>query len=374
MGWIVGSAARTCLGDGEQTFTALVAGRTGVARLPFTDADAVNVDHGYPVPSGGGAEESYRAGGWLRDVVAEAMAAAGLDPDHGRVPVLVGTGLRELRAVERWAVDDEPVDLYRLHFATAVRQAGRAFGPVITLAGACSASGHALALAQDMVDSGYAEYVVAAGADAMTTSMLAMIGRVAAERTTLVRPFDAARTGVLLGEGAAAVVVSATRGRSPSAELLATGLSCDAHHETAPSQAGIVRAMRDAFARAGGSPAEVDLIVAHGTGTALNDAAESAAIGEVFGATPPSVTGVKGAVGHTSGAAALVNVDVALRAMRSAVVPPVVGLRQPLDEGANLPFVRDGAQRRAVRTVQVNAFGFGGVNAVTLMRAAEGPG
>jgi 3-oxoacyl-[acyl-carrier-protein] synthase II len=113
----------------------------------------------------------------------------------------------------------------------------------------------------------------------------------------------------------------------------------------------------------------VDGVIAHGTGTTLNDPAECTALREVLLAAggTPLVTGVKGAVGHTSGAAALVNVDVALRCMAGAVVPPVVGLRTVLDEGAPLRFVVGEPLRHRLRLVQVNAFGFGGVNAVTLV-------
>src|SRR5207247_2209887 len=116
----------------------------------------------------------------------------------------------------------------------AVRAVAPGVGEVITLSNACSAGGHALALAQDLVELGEADAVVAAGADSMTASMLAMIGRVHEEPADQLRPFDAARTGALLGEGAVAmVVVPEGAAARPLARVLATGLSCDAHHETA---------------------------------------------------------------------------------------------------------------------------------------------
>ena len=119
--------------------------------------------------------------------------------------------------------------------------------------------------------------------DEMTESMLAMIGRFALAPTTEIRPFDRDRRGVLLGEGAAALLLRRDEPGPPAiARLLGTGLSCDAHHPTAPSGDGIARAMRDAFARIGRSPAEVDLVVAHGTGTALNDPAEASVLTDLF--------------------------------------------------------------------------------------------
>jgi 3-oxoacyl-[acyl-carrier-protein] synthase II len=215
----------------------------------------------------------------------------------------------------------------------------------------------------------------------MTQSMLVMIGHVASGRTERVRPFDRDRDGVLLGDGAAAVVVVPPSWPGPASgpasgsvlgRLVATGLSCDAHHETTPDIEGICRSMRDAHDRADRDPSAVDLVVAHGTGTALNDPAECEALRKVLlgAGGAPLVTAVKGAVGHTSGSAALVNVDVALRCLTTGLVPPVAGLREVLDEGIGLRFVTGQPVPAGPTLVQVNAFGFGGVNAVTLLEAA----
>jgi 3-oxoacyl-[acyl-carrier-protein] synthase II len=231
-------------------------------------------------------------------------------------------------------------------------------------------AGHALALAQDLVELGEADAVVAAGADAMTESMLAMIGRMADGPASALRPFDASRTGTLLGEGAAAAVVvpEGAPGRA-LARLLGTGLSCDAHHETAADRDGIARAIADAYARAGRDAGEVDLVVAHGTGTPLNDALESELLLGTVGARP-LVTAVKGAVGHMSGAAALVSLDVAIRCLATGLAPPIAGLERVLDEGTALRFVAGTPAAAEFRLAQVNAFGFGGVNAVSLVERA----
>jgi 3-oxoacyl-[acyl-carrier-protein] synthase II len=148
--------------------------------------------------------------------------------------------------------------------------------------------------------------------------------------------------------------------------LVGTAIGGDAHHETAPHLPAIVRTMRAAYDDAGLTPDDGDLVVAHGTGTALNDPAEAAALTELFAGTDPGpvVTGVKGATGHTSGAAALTNLVVGVHAARSGLVPPVVGLRTPLPEGAGLRLVVEKPAVTAVRRVQVNAFGFSGLNAV----------
>lgn len=370
---IAASVVRTCLGDGARTFAALLAGTSGLSALQHLDARALNVAFGYQLPeSHAGPEAWFQPSRWLADCVAAAVRAAGLEPGRQRVVVLVGTGLRELRAVERCALEAVTVATERLHFASAVRAACPAVAEVITLSNACSAGGHALALAQDLLEQGEADAVVAAATDGLTASMLAMLGRFASAPTPRLRPFDRARLGALLGEGAAALalVPEASRPRA-AARLLASGLSCDAVHETVPDAEGIRRAIDDALARADRRPADVDLVIAHGTGTALNDPTEAAVLAREFDTHPgrPWITGLKGALGHTSGAAALMSVDVALHCLAQGVVPPIVGLDEPIDEARGLRLVHGAPVHASLRLAQVNAFGFGGVNAVTLIEA-----
>ncbi|WP_042373917.1 beta-ketoacyl synthase N-terminal-like domain-containing protein [Streptacidiphilus neutrinimicus] len=368
---ITGSEIRTCFGDSAATFAALAEGRCGVGVLRSELRERLGVTSGYHAEDEAD-RRVLRASGWLTECVRAAVAQSGVDPARRRVAVVVGTGLRELHAVE--LMDDQPVRTADLHFDRAVRRAVPEATQVITVCNACSASGHALAIACDLLELDEADAVVAAGCDAMTDSMLAMIGRVAEEPTDRVRPFDADRMGVLLGEGAAAVVVErGDRPRAGSGAVLATvlgvGLSCDAFHETAPDPDGIVRAVRDAHRRAGIEPDQVDLVVAHGTGTALNDPVEATALGRVFGHRQdgPLVTGIKGATGHTSGAAALTSLAVAVHALAEQTVPAVTGLREPIAEAAGLRVVTGRATSAAVEVAQVNSFGFGGVNAVCIV-------
>ncbi|WP_116051410.1 beta-ketoacyl synthase N-terminal-like domain-containing protein [Amycolatopsis palatopharyngis] len=367
---IAASAVRTCLGSGADTFAGLLRSECGVTGLRHGDPAELNVTAGYHIDDHG--RERFRAGRLLAKCLTEAVAESGVDTERQRVAVLVGTGLRELSAVEDWALTGSGFPVSGLDFDEVVRETLPGVTYVTTLSNACSASGHALALAQDMVELDEADVVVVAATDTMTQSMLAMIGHVADRPTERVRPFDRDRSGVLLGEGAAAVVVVSESWRGPVlGRLLGTGLSCDAFHATAPDIEGISRAMSGVFSRTHRDPSTVDLVVAHGTGTVLNDPVECDALRKiVLGAGgDPLVTGVKGAVGHTSGSAALVNVDVALRCLSTGMIPPVVGLADPLDEGAGLRFVVGGPVARRTNLVQVNAFGFGGVNAVTLLEA-----
>lgn len=360
---IASSAVITCLGDGAATFEGLLAGRIGVGPLRFIAADQVRVSHGYFVADDGG--EAFRASRWLTACVADAVADAAVEPGE-RVVAIVGTGLRELRAVE--------LDIVRnpdeLHFADAVRRASPAIAEVVTVSNACSAGLHALALGQDLLELGECDVAVVAATDTMTASMLAMIGRFNEVPTTAVRPFDRDRVGVLLGEGAAAIVLVDDRRPGPArGRLIATGMSCDAQHETVLAADGVRRALRDALARSGRAADDVDLVVAHGTGTPLNDAVEAQVLREVLGPRP-RITALKGSLGHTSGSAGLMSVDVALRALASGRVPPIAGLATPLAEGAGLGFVIGAPVTAPLRLACVEAFGFGGVNAVALV---EGP-
>lgn len=366
---ITGSAIRTCLGNGEATFSALLEGASGIGELRYAEHVKLRVKHGYHIAEDG-EERLFRASQWLTACVREALEESGLEPKHQRIVALVGTGLRELRAVERLALESLEFPVERLHFADAVQRASPHIREVITISNACSAGGHALALAQDMIEGDEADAVVVAGADSMTESMLAMIGRFVDTPTEHLRPFDIDRAGVLLGDGAAAlIVVPEGSSKRPGTRLLSTGLSCDATHETAPDSDGIRRAMQDALLRAGRTPDQVDLVIAHGTGTSLNDPTEAQLIRQVLSADGPGpmITAVKGAIGHTSGGAALASVDVAMRCLNMGRVPPIVGLRSPLSEGEGLRFVIGEAVEARLRLAQINAFGFGGVNAVTLI-------
>jgi 3-oxoacyl-[acyl-carrier-protein] synthase II len=131
----------------------------------------------------------------------------------------------------------------------------------------------------------------------------------------------------------------------------------------------MVRAMVDALSRAGLSPGDIDLIMAHGTGTALNDQVEALSIREVFGDAVGRVliSGLKSMIGHTSGASGLVAVVTAIESLIQGCVPPTIGFETPIDEAESLDIVAGKARVAPVRTAQVNAFGFGGVNAVVII-------
>jgi 3-oxoacyl-[acyl-carrier-protein] synthase II len=361
-------------GDARATFAALAQGRSGLAELRGFDRSRFRARHAYeiddrPAP---GTDVPLRATGWLLRAVAEALADAGLAGDLTGVPVLVGTTLRELRSVELNWCEGAPFDAARLHFGTALRER---FGAdrTYTVANACSASLYALGLGTDLLETGEADTVVVAGVDTITESTYGLLDRVYREAPESVRPFDRGRRGMLQGDGAAAVVLRRGPGTPAGARAYATvrgvGLNCDAYHPSAPDSGSIGRVMREAHRRAGIKPADVDLVLLHGTGTPLNDEAEARALGEVFAGVPrpPRMTAVKSMIGHTAGASGLHSLVTAVQALHSGRVPPTLGLDEPIDEVAGFRLAREPVTERGMSLAQVDSFGFGGLNAVAVV-------
>lgn len=375
---ITGLGAVSSVGqDPEQCFESLLAGRSGLAPLRSFDPAQYGVTSAYEVDDRPrGSDRPGRAGELLVRAVRQATDQAGLH-DLRDVPVLVGTGLRELRTAElAWAAG-EAVDPDRMHFGGIL---GDELGArdVHTFSNACSASLYALGLGSDLVAAGEPAVVVA-GVDVLTASMFGLLDRVHVHPPDRVRPFDDARRGVVLGEGAAAVVLSAAppSGTDPApgcapalARLCAVALGCDAFHVTAPDPLGIERTVRAGHDAAGVSAADVGVVYAHGTGTVLNDQAEAEALTAVFGATSPGpeVAAVKGATGHTSGGSGLFSLVMAVLGLHRGLVPGINGLTEVAPAARGLRVGPGARQVPDHRVAQVNAFGFGGLNAVAVLR------
>jgi nodulation protein E len=189
------------------------------------------------------------------------------------------------------------------------------------------------------------------------------------------RPFSANRKGMVIGDGAAVLVFEAeehaiARGAKVLAEVAGFGMTADAGDIVAPNVDGAARAMRLALADAGMATDEVGYINAHGTGTAANDRTESAAIRQVFGATPPPVSSTKAMHGHAIGATGALEALACLMALSQGVLPPTVGYQEP-DPDCLLDVVANTPRATPVSAVLSNAFAFGGLNAVLAFRKAE---
>lgn len=375
---ITGTGMMTSVGsDPKGCFEAFCSGVSGNRRLQAFDAQKFHAQHAYEIADREGGERPGRASEWLCHAITQALDEAALDCAPDEVVMLVGTGLRELRSFELWWMGRAAMTAEDLHFATVVRQRTGLTGPVWTFSNACAASNFALGLGADLLTLQEARAVVVAGCDSITESMFGLLDRVNPLHPERVQPFDRDRRGVLMGEGAAALVLepaeaASTRGARVRAWLRGVGMSCDAHHVTAPHRDGIVRAINDAHCRSAVTPEEIDLLMVHGTGTLLNDSTEARAVGDVFGAhvRQMAVTGIKSMTGHTSGASGLVGVLTAIECMQSGRIPPTVGLNSPIDEAADFRFIVGAAERARPHLAQVNAFGFGGVNAVVVLEDA----
>lgn len=366
---ITGASMQTVQGHGrEAAFARMCEGADGVCTPRLLDRSRFRAQHAYEIDDGAPSPRQ-RATRWLVAVVTDALAQAALDPRRTRLAVVVGTGLREQASLEHWATGGPPMPLAEWDFAAAVEEALGAEVPVHTLVNACGASLAALALAQDLLALGQADAVVVAGTDSIAISMYGLLDRVSTCPATCIEPFEATRTGVVMGEGAAAIVLQAGAPAHPLAWLRGSALNCDAAHETAPDATGVAEVMRLAQADAGLQPQQVDLVMAHGTGTLLNDSTETRALAEVFADAAPDVMllGLKALTGHTAGASGLVGLVAGIEILRSGRVPPTLHLREPIPDAARFDVVTEARAGVDVSCVQVNAFGFGGVNAVALI-------
>jgi 3-oxoacyl-[acyl-carrier-protein] synthase II len=371
---IVGMGAVASIGGTpDEIFDALCAGRDGRAPLRAFDPTRYRMRYAYEIADRRepGRDEPRRASRWLGDAVGQALADAGLGADARAVPVLVGTTLREQRTAELWWREGTRFAPPDLHFDAALRER---FGGAanFTFANACCAALYALALGSDLIELGVADAVVAAGTDSIAESTYGMLDRVQNETPSALRPFDAERKGMVMGEGAVAVVLRRAGAGRAYARLRSVGINCDAYHPTAPDPAGISRAVADAHRRAGVSAADIDLVMLHGTGTQLNDQTEAEVLTTIFAGTGggPAMTAIKSMTGHTLGGSGLLSLIVAVLSMRRGIVPPIHGLRDPIGAAANLRLVRPGPVAADITTAQVDAFGFGGINAVAIVDAA----
>ncbi|MCM2392716.1 beta-ketoacyl synthase N-terminal-like domain-containing protein [Streptomyces albipurpureus] len=378
MTWdITGMAAVANIGASpEEIFAALCAGQESRKPLKAFDPDKYRAAYAYEIddrPEGGG-DIPLRATRWLTTVVRQAVADTGLDEDLSQIPVLVGTTMREQRSLELWWRDDAEVVLEDLHFGTALKAAFGA-STTYTFANACSASLYALGVATDMIDLGLADTVVVAGTDAATEGGFGTLDRVQNDLPDALRPFDVTHKGMLIGEGAAAVVVQrAGTGSGPvHARVRGVSMGCDAHHATAPDPDGITRAVLDAHRRAGVRASDIDLVMLHGSGTPLNDTTESSVLRQIFqgAGAGPRMTAIKAMTGHTLGGSGLLSLVMAVLAMKEGTVPPVLGLTDPIPEAAGLGLVQGSPVSGDLAIAQVDAFGFGGINAVAIVEAAR---
>jgi len=392
--------------DPEEFFAGLVAGRSAIARLP--DSRSARLETRVAAATELDASQHFPAArlrmldrvSHLALVAAkQAVANARLtfsDAERATCGVFFGTGMGGAGST-----DDGYLTLYQersdrvkpYSVLLAMCNAPGAWiglehalsGPNLTFSVACSSAAVAVGEAWLRIRGGTAPIMLAGGAEAPLTlgtikaweALKTLAVEDADDPATSCKPFAKNRSGLVLGEGAAVVVLeewehALRRGAPLLGELVGYGLSTDSEHITRPSVAGQARAMQLALDSAELSPQQIGYINAHGTGTLANDVVETAAIRQVFGAAADRipVSSTKSMHGHLLGAAAAVELVATLLAVRNGTVPPTMHLHVP-DPECDLDYVPNAA--RSLPDLEIamsNSFAFGGTNAVLVCRRA----
>ncbi len=323
---------------------------------------------------------------------AEALAMAGdIGGDPARHGVWIGTGIGGLTTLEEQILVQDHKGPRRVSpFLVPMLMANAASaavsmrygwqGPCETTCTACAAGTQAIGNAFNLIRHGRCDAVITGSSEAaMTptgiagfTNMTAMSGE------CLSRPFDRDRDGFVLAEGAGVLVLeewnsAIERGATILAEVMGAASNADAHHITAPSPGGVgaIACMRMAIDDAGLTPADIAHVNAHGTSTPLNDAAEAAAIDNVFGPAGPPVTSIKGVTGHSLGAAGALEAVSIVLAMQKGFLPPTTGYANPDPQMAPIDIVTGEGRPWTPGPTLSNSFGFGGHNGCIVIGPAN---
>lgn len=332
---------------------------------------------------------------WLANIVAnEAIAHSGLEiteQNGSRIGVAISSGVggidtfqeQTLVLAAEGARRVNPFAIPRIMTnggAGTVSIAHGLRGPAFSVGSACASATDGIGIAAYVLRAGAADVMIVGGSEAAVTAIgIASFARIGAYTERLDHtpaPFSADRDGLVMGEGAAALVLETleharARGATIYAEMIGYGASSDAFHITAPTEDGagsaaaITRALDDARI----DPTDIDYISAHGTGTPLNDAAETKAVKIALGQAAYDIpmSSTKSMTGHMMGATGALEAVFCVQAIRDNVVPPTINYAEP-DPECDLDCVPNEARELPVHTTLSNSFGFGGHNATLILR------
>jgi nodulation protein E len=385
--------------DLKQFWSALVAGRSGIAPITVIPSEKLNVKIAAQIsdfdPHSHFADKRLslldRFSQFALVAARNAVADAKLVIDEQLSPMIatiIGSGVggqtTQDDGFHRLYAENNP----RTHPMTIPRQMLNAAasqisiefgcrGATYAVATACASGTHAIGQAFHLVRSGHAPVAIAGGSEACLT-----FGTIKAWEALRVlsadtcRPFSKNRSGLVLGEGAAVLILESVerakgRGARIYAEMVGFGMSADAVDITAPDVEGAARAMQGALKDAAFEPASIDYINAHGTGTLLNDRTETAAIRRVFGshAEHLAISSSKAVLGHSLGASGALECAVAALALHHQIIPPTANYMEA-DASCDLDVVPNQARPTQLRNVLTNSFAFGGLNAVLALGRA----
>lgn len=386
---IVAAGVTTPIGQDVAAFwSALLTGTSGISpidRFPVAD---LRVRRGGEIKTltrirDWGRVPDCRATRLLVSAADELGAQAGLRPwpvDPARVAVVVGTALGGVDEWERAHGGDRRLKrlrggLYDTPGHNLARWLG-ARGPALTVSTACASGATAIGLGADLLRQGMADAVVAGGYDPLCRFVMRGFDALRSLTRDEIRPFDRRRSGLLLGEAAALVLLrrDAEAGPQRFGRLLGHASTGDGSHISAPDPEGrgLERALRLAMDEAGVGPDDVDFVSAHGTGTVLNDRIETAVLKRVLGARARRIpiNSIKPMMGHTMGAAATLEAIMCLLASRHGQIPPTRNLEEP-DPACDLDFVPGQARALSPRISLSTSLGFGGQNAALVLEGAR---
>jgi 3-oxoacyl-[acyl-carrier-protein] synthase II len=317
-----------------------------------------------------------RAAALLVAAAADLTSRARLEATPERIGLVVGTALGGVEELDHALADDDGARraLGGLYDSPAHALAAwlGARGPVVTVSSACASGATALGLGADLLREDAVDLVVAGGYDALCRFVMRGFDALRSLARDRVRPFDRRRTGLLLGEGAGLVLLARERdARGPRlGRLLGHGSASDASHVAAPDAEGrgLEAAIRAALDAGDAGVGDIDFVSAHGTGTVLNDRIETAVLKRVLGARASTVpvNSIKGALGHTMGAAATLEAIMCLMAARDGWIPPTVGFEEA-DLACDLDYVPGAPRATRPRCMLSTSLGFGGCNAALVL-------
>ncbi|KQW70860.1 3-oxoacyl-ACP synthase [Phenylobacterium sp. Root77] len=417
---VTGLGVVSPLGTGtESAWSRLTAGQSGLRRLPAelapdvpaqvagnVQSKADDAEAGFDLDAAVPGKDQKKMDRFIQFALAasdEAIAQAGWTPqseaEKHRTATIIATGIggfpaiaeavriTDDRGVRRLSPFTVPSFLANLAAGwVSIRYGYKgALGAPVT---ACAAGVQAIGDAARMIRAGEADIAICGGAEATIDRV--SLGAFAAARalgsafndepTKASRPFDSARDGFIMGEGAGILVIESldhalARGAKPIAELVGYGTSADAYHLTAGPEDGdgAARSMRMALAQAGLEPSAIGHLNAHATSTPVGDKGELAAIKAVFGTGHgPAISSTKSATGHLLGAAGGLEAIFTVLALRDQIVPPTLNLENPDEDAAGLDLVALKSRPASFDYALSNGFGFGGVNASVIFKRWDG--
>ena len=406
---ITGMGAVTPLGNTVDEFwDGLKAGKNGIAPITKFDATETGITvagelKDFDATNYMQRKISKRMDEFSRYGVAAAVQAveeSGIDrekTDMNRFGVIVGSGIGGLNAMQEQIIKMNTKGPQRVApFFVPMAIGNMAAGNISIAIGtkgintsivtACASGNNSIGEAYRNIKHGYSDVILAGGAEGTINeigisgfaALTALSTSTDPDRASI--PFDKERTGFVMGEGAAVLMLESLdraleRGATIYAEIVGYGSTGDGYHMTAPTPdgSGAGRAMQDAMAEAGITPADVGYINAHGTSTGANDSAETMAIKYAFGdeAKNVAISSTKSMTGHLLGAAGAIEAVACVKALQDGFLPPTIGLQVP-DEACDLDYIPNVGRKADIKYTLNNSLGFGGHNAVTCFKKWEG--